>query len=58
MRAGKSLKDQLAALEEELVKLTDELQQETQCIPNMTHPNVPIGGEDSSRIRKMVCQLL
>lgn len=58
MRAGKSLKDQLAALEEELVKLTDELQQEAQCIPNMTHPNVPIGGEDSSRIRKMVCQLL
>lgn len=58
MRAGKSLKDQLAALEEELVKLTDELQQEAQCIPNKTHPNVPIGGEDSSRIRKMVCQLL
>lgn len=58
MRAGKSLKDQLAALEEELVKLTDELQQEAQCIPNMIHPNVPIGGEDSSRIRKMVCQLL
>lgn len=58
MRAGKSLKDQLAALEEELVKLTDELQQEAQCIPNMSHPNVPIGGEDSSRIRKMVCQLL
>ncbi|KAI9097881.1 hypothetical protein K1719_025652 [Acacia pycnantha] len=51
---GKSLKDQLAALEEELVKLTDELQQEAQCIPNMTHPDVPIGGEDSSRIRKMV----
>lgn len=51
---GKCLKDQLTALEEELVKLTDELQQEAQCLPNMTHPDVPIGGEDSSTIRKMV----
>lgn len=44
-------------LEEDLLKLTDELQQEAQCIPNMTHPDVPIGGEDSSSIRKMVAQL-
>ncbi|KAI4337669.1 hypothetical protein L6164_016054 [Bauhinia variegata] len=51
---GKSLKEGLAALEENLVKLTDELQREAQRIPNMTHPDVPIGGEDSSTIRKMV----
>lgn len=45
-------------LEEDLVKLTDELQQESQCIPNMTHPDVPVGGEDCSIIRKTVSQLL
>ncbi|KAM3710261.1 hypothetical protein ACB098_01G017000 [Castanea mollissima] len=51
---GKNLKEGLVTLEEDLLKLTDELQQEAQCIPNMTHPDVPIGGEESSVIRKMV----
>ncbi|XP_031375130.1 serine--tRNA ligase, chloroplastic/mitochondrial isoform X1 [Punica granatum] len=51
---GKNLKEGLMTLEEDLVKLTDELQQEAQFIPNMTHPDVPIGDEDSSVIRKMV----
>ncbi|XP_050376528.1 serine--tRNA ligase, chloroplastic/mitochondrial isoform X1 [Argentina anserina] len=51
---GKNLKEGLLTLEEDLLKLTDELQQEAQCIPNMTHPDVPIGGEDNSIIRKMV----
>lgn len=51
---GKNLKEELMTLEEDLLKLTDELQQEAQCIPNMTHPNVPIGGEDCSTLRKMV----
>ncbi|XP_024930731.1 serine--tRNA ligase, chloroplastic/mitochondrial isoform X2 [Ziziphus jujuba] len=49
---GKNLKEGLLALEEDLLKLTDDLQQEAQCIPNMTHPDVPIGGEDCSTIRK------
>lgn len=51
---GKNLKEALTTLEEDLLRLTDELQQEAQCIPNMTHPDVPIGGEDCSTIRKMV----
>ncbi|WJX34991.1 Serine--tRNA ligase, chloroplastic/mitochondrial, variant 2 [Trifolium repens] len=51
---GKNLKEGLVALEEDLVKLNDELQREVQCIPNMTHPDVPIGGEDCSTIRKTV----
>ncbi|CAO2834324.1 unnamed protein product [Amaranthus hypochondriacus] len=51
---GKNLKEKLAFLEEDLVRLTDELQQEAQCIPNMTHPDVPIGDEDCSTLRKMV----
>ncbi|KAK6775633.1 hypothetical protein RDI58_026634 [Solanum bulbocastanum] len=51
---GKNLKKELVTLEEELLKLTDELQQEAQSIPNMTYPDVPLGGEDSSTVRKMV----
>ncbi|QCD93177.1 serine--tRNA ligase, chloroplastic/mitochondrial isoform X2 [Vigna unguiculata] len=51
---GKNLKEGLAALEDDLVELNNKLQQEAQCIPNMTHPDVPIGGEDCSTIRKMV----
>ncbi|CAL1390303.1 unnamed protein product [Linum trigynum] len=54
IEAGKNLKEALTSLEEDLVKLSDELQQEAQSIPNMTHPDVPIGGEDSSAVRKMV----
>ncbi|XVE95260.1 hypothetical protein REPUB_Repub02eG0080900 [Reevesia pubescens] len=51
---GKNLKEELLTLEEDLIKLKDELQLEAQCIPNMTHPDVPIGGEDSSKLRNMV----
>jgi len=58
MNAGKNLKEGLTALEEDLVKLNDELQREAQCIPNMTHPDVPIGGEDSSTTRKTVFSII
>ncbi|KAK1286624.1 Serine--tRNA ligase [Acorus calamus] len=51
---GKILKEGLTALEEDLNELTDRLQQEGQCIPNITHPDVPIGDEDCSAVRKMV----
>lgn len=51
---GKNLKEVLLSLEEELLKLTDELQMEAQRIPNMTHPDVPLGGEDCATLRNMV----
>ncbi|CAN7134378.1 unnamed protein product [Brassica rapa subsp. narinosa] len=51
---GKNLKESLVTLEEDLVKLQDELQHVARSIPNMTHPDVPVGGEESSAIRKEV----
>ncbi|KAL0911536.1 hypothetical protein M5K25_019684 [Dendrobium thyrsiflorum] len=51
---GKNLKEALAALEEDLVVLTDKLQLAAQCIPNITHPAVPTGGEENSVVRHMV----
>lgn len=50
---GKHLKDNLVTLEEDLTQLTDKLQREAQSIPNSTHPDVPIGGEDAASLRKM-----
>lgn len=40
------------------MKLRDELQHVAQSIPNMTHPDVPVGGEDSSAIRNEVVSLV
>ncbi|VAI15779.1 unnamed protein product [Triticum turgidum subsp. durum] len=51
---GKNLKESLIALEEDLVQLTDKLQLEAQSIPNTTHPDVPVGDEESSVTRKEV----
>ncbi|XP_071722737.1 serine--tRNA ligase, chloroplastic/mitochondrial-like [Rutidosis leptorrhynchoides] len=54
VQEGKNLKEEVATLEEDLLKLKDELQEEAQCIPNMTHPDVPIGAEDCATVQKMV----
>jgi len=51
---GKNLKETLIGLEEDLVELTDKLQLEAQSIPNATHPDVPVGSEESSVVRKEV----
>ncbi|KAG0500613.1 hypothetical protein HPP92_000685 [Vanilla planifolia] len=51
---GKSLKDVISTLEQDLLILTDKLQIEAQIIPNITHPDAPIGGEENSIVRKMV----
>ena len=48
------MKERLVSLEEELIQVTDDLQFEAQCIPNITHPAVPIGGEENSVQRKLV----
>ncbi|XP_057469920.1 serine--tRNA ligase, chloroplastic/mitochondrial-like isoform X2 [Actinidia eriantha] len=51
---GKNLKEGLVTLEEDLLNLSEELQYEAQRIPNMSHPDVPVGGEDCSVLRKMI----
>lgn len=51
---GKNLKETLAALEEDLAILIDKLQLEAQCLPNITHPDVPTGSEEKSVVRNMV----
>ncbi|CAM8885353.1 unnamed protein product [Rhodiola kirilowii] len=51
---GKLLKEEAVSLENDLLRLMDELQMEAQCIPNMTHPDVPIGLEDCAVISKMI----
>lgn len=52
---GKQLKEQVSELEVELTMLQEKLQVEGQRIPNMTHPDVPIGSEDVATLRKEVC---
>lgn len=51
---GKQLKEQVSELEVELTRLQEKLQMEGQRIPNMTHPDVPIGSEDVATLRKEV----
>jgi seryl-tRNA synthetase len=51
---GKALKDELAGLEQELGALETTMQIEGQKIPNDTHPDVPIGGEEVAALRREV----
>ncbi|MGI9255920.1 MAG: serine--tRNA ligase [Salinispira sp.] len=43
---GRALKDSIAAAEKELHTLEAELRTELERIPNMTHPDAPIGSEE------------
>lgn len=43
---GKALKEQLESLEASLSSVEAALQHEGRRLPNMTHPDVPIGGEE------------
>jgi seryl-tRNA synthetase len=51
---GKALKDELAALEAELKTAEAELDAEVRKVPNLTHPDAPVGAaeEDSREIRR------
>ena len=51
---GKELKEQLASYEEKLGQAEEELNHALKNIPNMTHPDVPIGGEDDAKELELV----
>ncbi len=51
---GKELKESIAALEERLSAIETELDQGVRAIPNLTHPDVPIGGEEDARELEIV----
>lgn len=46
---GKALKEELAALEATLATVETEMTTTLKSVPNMTHPDVPVGGEDDAR---------
>ena len=45
---GQKFKENIAVLEASVEEIEIELQREGQKIPNMTHPEVPVGGEECS----------
>jgi seryl-tRNA synthetase len=47
---GKKLKDDIAALEAELAQAEKELETEVRRIPNMAHPDAPVGKEDKDNL--------
>ena len=47
---GKALKDSIAATEAELSKVENDLATEVRRIPNMAHPDAPVGKEDKDNL--------
>jgi len=47
---GKKLKDEIAAAEAELAAAEKKLETEARKIPNMAHPDAPVGREDSDNL--------
>ena len=47
---GKALKEKIAAVEEKMNALMEELKQAAMLIPNMAHPDAPIGKEDKDNL--------
>jgi seryl-tRNA synthetase len=47
---GKRLKESIARMEEELSKTETELEAEARRIPNMAHPDAPVGREDKDNL--------
>ena len=51
---GKALKEVIAGIEARLAVAEEELQREGQRVPNDTHPDVPVGGEEVASVRNVV----
>lgn len=54
IQAGQKLKEQLATYEDSLRVVENALQFEAQRLPNMTHPDAAIGGEEEAILLKEV----
>lgn len=54
IQAGQALKEELADYEDRLRDLENALQFEAQILPNLTHPNAAIGGEENAILLKEV----
>ena len=51
---GKNLKAELEAIDERLNLVESELQTEGKKLPNLTHPDVPVGGEEAATLLREV----
>lgn len=47
---GKELREQIAAAEAERRQVEEEVRTEQVRIPNLTHPDAPVGGEEAARV--------
>lgn len=54
IRRGRALKQEIAALEAELQTVSDRLTEAAKRIPNMTHPDAPVGREGEGRVLRTV----
>ncbi|MFP4510658.1 MAG: serine--tRNA ligase [Spirochaetaceae bacterium] len=55
IREGKNIKEQIPAFEEQLKIVDQRLHEKAAAIPNLTHPDVPVGnGEESNKVFKHV----
>ena len=52
---GKTVKDTISSTEAELEKIEQELETEARKIPNMAHPDAPVGSVDSDNLQVKVC---
>lgn len=50
---GKALREQKAEIDQKLVAVTEELETIHMAIPNMSHPDAPIGEDDKSNLELM-----
>ncbi|MCA9033791.1 MAG: serine--tRNA ligase [Planctomycetaceae bacterium] len=51
---GKQLREQVASAEEKQKLVEEQLRSEQSRVPNMTHPDAPLGGEDDARELRIV----
>ena len=55
INTGKELKSQIATIDTETLELKSRLSSEASKIPNMAHPDAPIGKEDKENFQIKVC---